>query len=306
MKPFLPIQAYFEVTRTCNQACPFCSCPWFAEKHPLERPEMEISEWVEASSELIANGLRHIALTGGEPTLKDGLPKLLRHIAAQLSKHHGTDSTLALFTNGHAVGHEWFDILADCNAEIYTSLPALSEFSRQTGLPDGDFRDVLTFIHEAVGRGFRVSVGITITKPMMHELYETLSYAILSGADAIVLNLFKPSGRGASHPELLLSEDDIHHVASIAEEIMDDVGNGFIIGGEFPPIVNADDHPRLSLTNHCIAAKSTFTIGPDGWLHVCEHAPQDICHWRNWRTVIQSDRWLHFLSNDLPICPLFN
>ena len=305
MKPFLPKQAYFEVTRACNQTCPFCSCSWFAEKKPLQRPEIDISEWMEAASELIANGVQHIALTGGEPTLKVALPQLLRHISVLLQKHHGKDSTLALFTNGHAVGNEWFDILTDCNAEIYTSLPALSEFSRQTGLPNGDFRNVLTFIHDAVGRGLRVTVGITITKPMIHELYETLSYAILSGAEAIVLNLFKPSGRGMSHPELLLYEDDIRNAVDVAEEIIDDAGNACIIGGEFPPVVNANHHPRLSLTNHCMATKGTFTVGPDGWLHVCEHDPQDICHWRDWRTAIQTDRWWHFMSNDLPVCPLF-
>ena len=301
----LPSQVFLEITRSCNQACPFCSCPWFAEHSAPDRPEMELPEWLEATTELIANGVSHIAVTGGEPTLAPDAPQLMRHIAEQLRLHHPEGSTtLALFTNGSDVGDEWFELLLECQAELYTSLPGLSTFPQHTGCPDADFRSLLSFIHEASMREIHVSVGVTITRTMLPELYETLSYAVLSGAQTVILNPFKPSGRGLSHPDLLLSNQETLQAASIAEEVAAKCEGICTIGGEFPPIAQASNYPHLLLENTCVAARESFTVAPDGWLHVCEHDPTPICHWRDWRTLQASPKWCQFATRIQSVCPL--
>ena len=302
----LPSQAFFEITRSCNQACPFCSCPWFAEDGAPTTPEMELPEWQAAATELIANGVRHIAVTGGEPTLAPYTPSLLRHIAAKLQLFHPKESTtLALFTNGKNVDEKWFNLLLECHAELYTSLPGLTTFPEQTGCPNADYRKLLAFIHTATLRGIRGSVGVTITRPMLSELYETISYAIISGAQTVILNLFKPSGRGKSHPELLLSDQEVLQVATIAEEIAVKCEGTCSIVGEFPPFVNASSYPHLTLATHCVAARESFTVAPDGWLHVCEHDPEPICHWQNWRHLQDSEKWRQFATRIHAVCPLF-
>ncbi len=302
MTQALPFQAFLEVTRKCNQSCPFCSCPWFAEGGHNLSPELEIAEWEEVATEIVANGVRHIAVTGGEPTLKEGVPHLMKHIARLLEEYDST--TLALFTNGKNFNGEWLDILSSCNAECYTSLPGLSSFSSLTGVHDADFRSVLKVINDCATNGVRVSVGVTVCRPMLHELHETLSYAVLSGAQTIVLNLFKPTGRGASHPELLLSEAEVAEAAAVADDVAERCKGACAFVGEFPPIVVPEDYPHLAMEFGCMAAKGTFTVAPDGWLHVCEHDAEGVCHWRDWRKGVQSDKWRCFQFGVHPVCPL--
>ena len=44
--------------------------------------------------------------------------------------------------------------------------------------------------------------------------------ALVAGADSLLLNRFLPSGRGLSHPELMLTADDVRHAADVAEEVL--------------------------------------------------------------------------------------
>ena len=268
---------------------------------------MELPEWQETATELIANGVRHIAVTGGEPTLAAFPPSLLRHIAAQLQLYHPKETTtLALFSNGKDVDEKWFDLLLECHAELYTSLTGLTTFPLQTGCPNADYRKPLAFIHTASQRSIRVSVGVTITRSMLSELYETISYVIISGAQTVILNLFKPSGRGHSHPELQLSDQEVLQAATIAEGIAVKCDGTCSIVGEFPHFVNASNYPHLSLATHCVAARESFTVAPDGWLHVCEHDPEPICYWQNWRHLQDSEKWRQFATRIHAVCPLFN
>ncbi len=300
----LPPHAYFEVTRQCNQQCPFCSCTWL-EKNAEIRPEMSLDEWKAAAEEMIANGVRYIGVTGGEPTLKDGVKELIRFLSARLDFHYPDDHVLALFTNGKSITPDWFELLKECGAELYTSLPGLQTFGSQTGEAPNGYRKVLPFIYTASERGIRVSVGITITKNNLSELYEICSYAALSGARSVILNLFKPSGRGKYHPELCLTREDILFAAKTAEEVASQCGNGIDFGGEFPEWIRQDDYPHLKIENRCAAVRGTFTIAPDGWIHLCEHDAEGLCSWRDWKSLETSEKWDFFLSTNPQVCPLF-
>ena len=301
----LPPQAFLEITRACNQACPFCSCLWFQEGESVnaERRELSIDEWKEVASELIANGVRIIGVTGGEPTLKSGWMELLRHLKAELEKHHPKQHELALFTNGKEFRPEWRELLQECGAKPYVSLPGLTTFSKQTGQRDGDFREVLRLI--ASLRELTVTAGITVTKCMLPELYETISYAMLSGAERVMLNLFKPSGRGGSHPELLLTDKDVLFAAQTAETVVAKCHGTIFCGGEFPPYIRQEEFPHLKIETRCVAANGTITVAPDGYLHACEHDASPLCFWKEWRTLDNHPRWCAFLNNGEHVCPLF-
>ena len=298
----LPPQVFLEITRACDQACPFCSCPWFAEGAPSGGPELTAEEWRSVISEFVANGVRFLALTGGEPTLKSGWQELLRHGKAELMKHHPEHHELALFTNGKHFRPGWAEILRECRTQLYLSLPGLNSFPEQTGRAAGDFRDIVRLMHAL--RDIPVTVGVTVTKTVLPELYETLSYAVLSGAEGVVVNLFKPSGRGAAHPELLLSEAEILMAAQTAEDVAEQCGGTVAFGGEFPPCVRPENFPRLTVENRCLAARGTFTVAPDGSLHACEYDPEALCFWKEWRTLSAHPRWRRFSNCMRPVCPL--
>ena len=59
-----------------------------------------------------------------------------------------------------------------------------------------------------------------VTKLNLPELYETISAALIAGADSLLLNRFLPGGRGLSHPELILTREEVRLAADIAEEVL--------------------------------------------------------------------------------------
>ena len=298
----LPPQVFLEITRACDQRCPFCSCPWFQVDAPPGGAELSIGEWHEAASALIADGVRLIGVTGGEPTLKPGWEKLLFHLKTELTRHYPERHELALYSNGKGFRPEWNSILKECGATLYLSLPGLASFAAQTGEPDGDSRRIIRLIGTA--KGVSVVVGITVTKISLPELYETLSYAALAGSSGVILNLFKPfCGRGRAHPELRLSDADILQTARIAESVAEKCGTAFF-GGEFPDFIRPEDFPHLSLESQCVAARYSFTVAPDGFIHACEHDPEALCFWKDRQRLGLIPRWRAFADGGYTVCPL--
>ncbi len=298
----LPPQVFLEITRACDQACPFCSCPWFQVDAPPGGAELSINEWREVASALIADGVRFVGVTGGEPTLKPGWEDLLFHLKAELIRHYPEHHELALYTNGKSFRPECYSILKECGAKLYLSLPGLASFSAQTGEAEGDFRRIIRLIGAA--KDVQVFVGVTVTKLSLPELYETLSYAALAGAAGVILNLFKPfGGRGISHPELRLSDADMLLAARTADSVAEKCGTA-LFGGEFPDFVRPEDFPHLALESRCVAAKGTFTVAPDGFIHACEHDPEALCFWKDRQKLDLIPRWRAFADGGYPVCPL--
>ena len=300
----LPETFVFEMTYACNHACPFCSCPWAAPGAAPGR-EMSIAQWKEAAEELIAQGVRNIRLSGGEPLLKEGLDEYLHFLAFKLRCAYGMQYNLQLASNATLLTDNMLNTLKQTGTIFCTSLPSLFDFQGQTGT-ELDFRAVLKPVCKASEMGISVVVGITLTKVILPELYEILSYALLSGANAVLLNEFHPSGRGAQHPEYLLNGDEIRMALSTAEEVFQTCNGSPVIGGEFSPdAVKAEDYPDLHLTLTCPAAKKILTLSPDGMIRICEHDPRTLCHWRDWRTLENNDRFQKMIRRDFPVCPLF-
>ena len=127
---------------------------------------------------------------------------------------------------------------------------------------------------------------------------------MVSGAQAVILNLFKPTGRGRLHPELRLSADEVLQAAAVAEAVAAQCEGVCAFGGEFPPAVAPAAHPHLLLESRCVAARGTFTVAPDGWLHLCEHDGAAIAPWRQWRRALQEPRWRDFAATLRAVCPL--
>jgi MoaA/NifB/PqqE/SkfB family radical SAM enzyme len=67
---------YVQVTRSCNQACRFCS-------NPPSGLEIDLAEACRRVDDLAARGYAGVIFTGGEPTLAAWLPDAVRHATAR-------------------------------------------------------------------------------------------------------------------------------------------------------------------------------------------------------------------------------
>ena len=62
------------ITYRCNNACAHCY-----NGRPRNYPELSTQEWYKILDDLWKIGIPHIVFTGGEPTLREDLPDLIRH-----------------------------------------------------------------------------------------------------------------------------------------------------------------------------------------------------------------------------------
>ena len=299
----LPKTAILEITYTCNHKCKFCSCPWentenpnlFFEKHD----ELSIGDWKKVLHILENNGIERIGISGGEPTLKDGLADLLMYIRKNTMLNKGRKITL--ISNGATMNEQFLDVFKETNVHIALSLPGLSTFAYHTGSETNTASNVLHWIKRAKESGVPTTANITVTKQNIHELYETIANALIAGADSILLNRFLFGGRGISYnEELSLSKNEIQEMLAIAENVLETAERQGSVGTEIPLCLipeNQQKSERLLTGSLCAAAKQEngfFVIDPSGYIRVCNHSPKRVGHIFNETLITDIDYWRIF------------
>jgi len=308
-KSFLPTTAVLEMTYRCNHRCVFCSCPWEATDGSYQRhPEMAPDDWRGVLYMLADKGVPNIAFTGGEPLLNPSLVDLIEYAAGLTTEHVETKDgelvvsegplKLYLLSNGHAVSA---DILALCrrhDINLSLSMPGLSTFEWHTG--GGNVGRVLGWFRAARDAGVRTTVGVTVTRRNLFELYETLAEGLLAGATNVLLNRFLPGGRGLDYAkELVLSREQIVEMLDTAEGVLREANRWGSVGTELPKcIIDPSRYERLQVGTRCSAALGFFVIGPEGRVRVCNHSQVRLCHWREIDTLKADPYWRRFTMKD--------
>lgn len=289
MTGILPSVAVLELTYRCNHDCRFCSCPWFGGMMTPER-EMETSEWKRLIEAYAQAGVEQFSFTGGEAMMKEGCLELLDFAAAR--------GTVGLLSNGRLVTNEIIRFCANRNIRLSISLPGLRTFSANTD-SDTPVTRILSHFRSAREMGCRTTVGIAVTKLNLPELYETISAALLAGADSVLLNRFLPGGRGLRHPELLLTSEEVVAAADIAETVLRRTRRTGHFGTEMPLcLIDPRRYEWLNVTTGCSAATDFFTVGPNGRIRVCNHSPVELVRWDDWKRLPTCDEWMHAVRHD--------
>lgn len=308
MRSFLPNTAVLELTYRCNHACRFCSCPWYGGMITPGK-EMEVAEWKACLLELCEAGVTDFAFTGGEMLLKEGWEEIVRY-AAGLEAYYYEEAEdgfvckrrpprLYLLSNGKLMNDSVLELCKEFDANLSMSLPGLSTFESHT--QGGTTPDhVLNWFTRAQEAGVRTTAGITVTSENFHELFETVSSALLAGATTILMNRFLPGGRGLKHRELDLTAEQIKAIPAIVERALSLAGRYGSIGTELPYCLAKDavnlDH--LQVSTNCGAAISFFIVGSSGLIRVCNHSPRELVHWKDWSTLMKNDYWKKFVFKD--------
>ncbi|MCL2862563.1 MAG: radical SAM protein [Methanimicrococcus sp.] len=280
----------FELTARCNHRCFFCSCPW---EYSVDRPTKELSadEWKQIMRRYKMHGVSHVSFTGGEATLCDYLPMLIEYA-------YEMGYAITMITNGRAVDDTLLNAVKKCGVLMSVSVPGLETFEEHTGVDNID--NVLSLFEKCRDMGIKTVANIAVTKKNLPELYENISYPILSGAEYVLLNRFLPGGRGMKNTEYMLSNDELNEMLDIAEEVLTRAGVNGHIGTELPYCVvkNPEKYKRLHVGHKCGAAKSFFITDPEGYIKVCNHSPHRVCHWTEIETLDKNEYWQRFRKGD--------
>ena len=304
---FLPATAVLEMTYKCNHACIFCSCPWFARRLEIHR-EMDITEWQKYISMLCDMGVCNFAFTGGEPLLKKGILQLIEFAANCVTEHIETVNgelvskkappDLYLLSNGKAMTEEVLKMCAKYSVNLSLSLPGLTTLKKHT--KSGDTKNILQWFTRAKNFDVKTTVGITVTRQNIFELYETISEALLAGADNLLLNRFMPGGRGLKYAdELILNKEEIVHMLDTAEEVLETANRNGSVGTEIPKcIFDSNKYTRLKVGTRCSAALDFFVIDPSGYIRVCNHSQQRLDHISRINDLKDNPYWKKFVFKE--------
>ena len=297
----LPRVAALELTRACNHACVFCSCPWEDPASGIRRdPELSTETWRAVLDRLAALGVTSFAFTGGEPLLRADLPALLEHAAGLRPAASEGPPTLLAITNGRLLTPAHADLFARLGVRLAVSLPGLSSYARHTGA-EGPERALEAL---AAGRaaGLEVTVNVTVTRWNLAEIWETVAVGLLAGAGSVLVNRFLPGGRGLRHAAALSLDAAATReaLAQVDAALTTAARNGHLGTEVTRCAVDPAAYRRLRVGTRCAAGTGFFVVDPGGWIRACNHSPEDLVPWSaldelaahpTWRRLIRAD-WL--------------
>jgi len=315
--PSLPKTAVLELTYKCNHKCLYCSCPWELPAGPDGRnfqevdlngypkfekgEELNLSEWKKAMDILEQNGVQSLSLSGGETLLKPELPEIIAYIREKNVFNKGR--YIVVISNGLAMNEEYLSLFKKYKVHLSLSLPGINTFEKHTGVDNA--LGVLHWFKRAEQEGVQTTANVTVTNINYHELRETLSYALIAGADTLLLNRFLIGGRGVCYQdELSLTHDQIRGMLDTAEEVLAKAGRYGGAGTEIPfCVLKKYEHlyEHLNIGFLCAAAKRFFVVDPSGSIRACNHSPRKVGHIFNQPLIHDVDYWNIFAaSNYIP------
>lgn len=294
----LPKSVILELTYRCNHNCKFCSSPWLApnSKYP-KRQELSVKEWKKAIDILLQNGVEGFTLSGGEVLMKEGFDEILSYIRDR-SNRLGFTHPIMLISNGRAMKEEHLRLFKELNVHLSMSLPGYETFKEHTGVDNAE--GVLHWFELAKRIGLRTTVNITVTQKNYHELFQTISMGLLSGADDVLLNRFLPGGRGLAHiSELSITPAQVNGMLDTAEEALSYAHREGNVGIEIPwcSIKDPYKYKKIHVGYRCSAAKAFFVIDPAGQIRVCNHSPKTIGHVFGTPMIEDTDYWNLFATS---------
>lgn len=90
----------------------------------------------------------------------------------------------------------------------------------------------------------------------------------------------------------------------IAETVLEKANRYGHVGTELPlcAINNPERYKHLQVSSMCAAAKGFFVIDPSGYIKVCNHSPQRVCHYTELETLPDNPYWVSFQKRSyLPV-----
>jgi radical SAM protein with 4Fe4S-binding SPASM domain len=181
------------------------------------------------------------------------------------------------------------------NINLSMSLPGLKTYHQHT--KNGEYEKILNLFRQAKELGITTTVNIAATKLNLNELYETISNAILAGADTLLLNRFLPGGRGMLNvDELFLDKEETKKMLSTAEDVLQKANRFGSVGTELPICLIKDmKFTNLTVGTRCAAAVGFFVVGPEGRIRVCNHSPVQLCHYSEIEKLKTDEYWKKFV-----------
>lgn len=204
---------------TCNNACIFCAQGDLSTQRP-GRPEVRLDD-IERDDV--------VAFVGGEPTLDEQLPGLVREADGRGARR------IIVQTNGRRLAYRAYArVMREASEKLcldvslHGSTAAMHDYHTQTA---GSFQQTALGIRHARAEGIDVGVTIVVTRSNYRHLVDVVHLARGLGARAIKFVLAERFGRAAEAAERILGPLELvepHLTRAVREAAR--LGLGWVVG----------------------------------------------------------------------------
>jgi len=280
--PSAPYRMDLALTYRCNNRCVHC----YNEANRA-KTELGTAQWKKVLDHIWDLGIPHVVFTGGEPTLIDVLPELIKH-AEKLGMITG------LNTNGRKLSDpNYIEALVSVGLDhVQITLESHDpEIHDRITAANGAWKQTTAGITNALKSRLYVMTNTTLLRSNSTSLADTLQFLSALGVPTVGLNGLIYSGRGAEVDESI-SEDDLPALLEIAKTHVEYSGQRLIW---YTPTMYCHFNPIESNlgVKGCTAALYNMCIEPDASVLPCQSYYHSLGNFLNdpWDSI-----WNHELA----------
>lgn len=282
-RPTAPYRMDLALTYRCNNACAHCY-----NARSRNYPELSTQEWFTILDRLWNLGIPHIVFTGGEPTLRDDLPDLIKH-----AEKNG--QITGLNTNGRRLkNRDYVNQLVDAGLDhVQITLEShLSEIHDKMVCHAGAWEETVAGIENVLKTRLYVMTNTTMLTHNSPTIPQTLNFLAELGLPTVGLNALIYSGRGKT-VGTGLAENDLLPLLASAKEITTKNGQKLIW---YTPTQYCHFDPVIMGlgVKGCTAALYNMCIEPDGSVIPCQSYYHPLGN-------IQKDDWHSIWNHELAV-----
>jgi Fe-coproporphyrin III synthase len=217
----------WNITARCNLKCVHC----YASTEGA-CAELTTDEGLKLISSLKDYGVPVVLFSGGEPLIREDLPKLI-------SAATSAGMRAVISTNGTLITREKAGILGDMGLSyVGVSLDGLEEVNDRFRGVSGAFANALKGIENSMSAGIKVGLRFTMNKRNYQEIPKIFDLMETSGIQRICFYHLVYSGRGKN----LMEEDLTHEQTRATLDLIMDRTKKLIDKGKSVEVLTVDNH----------------------------------------------------------------
>ena len=244
----------------CNQKCLHC----YAANQPLSAvPELDTDQWLAVIEKCRSIGIPQLTFTGGEPTLRSDLVKLVQ--AAQWF-------VTRLNTNGRMLTSALCRDLHDASLDaVQITLYSADEATHNQLVGANGFTDTVGGIRNALDAGLSVSINTPLCSLNQNYL-ATVQFAHSMGVRYLTCSGLIPTGNAAGDESRAVRMTPAELTEALRPAMAFAAEHGLEINFTSPGWLSEDTLTALGFTQipSCGACLSNMAIAPDGTVLPCQ------------------------------------
>lgn len=254
-----PYKADLALTYACNNRCAHCY------NEPLRRGTrpLGLRDWRRVIRTLARVGVPHLIFTGGEPTLHEGLPDLIR-CAERLGQVTGVNTNGRRLADGGFAGR----LKAAGLDHVQITLPSHHPELHNAIVCGDAYEETVRGIRNSLDAGLHTLTNTTLTRRNAGEVVEVVEFLYALGVRTFAMNGMICSGGGRLNPDTL-DETELVPLLGEVQERAEALGMRFLW---YTPT----EYCRLSPVDlglgakACNAAEYSICVEPNGDVLPCQ------------------------------------